>query len=214
MRKKIFALSIIILSILLILFSIEAITASGVLEGISTFYQTISPFGKYFYEQNDINYSFEIIKIIIFIIGNLLLFVPNFLLYKDIKNKSIILIITNTVGLIIEFILYQSYLYMFMISILCILYAINIFIQFVDTIKDKINLLVIILTSFILVLNIYYLFSHFMQRSLWEMWDMGDKLINEMILYSRINIICMALWVVPYAILLVKEIYIFKSNTK
>ena len=127
------------------------------------------------------------------------------MLFDNSKIRSIILIIINTIGLTIEFILFKSYSHMFMLIILCILITTNIFIQFMFNIKSKINMLVVILTSFILVGNIYYLFAHFMQQSLWKMWEVGDNLINEMLHYSRINIICLTLWFIPYTILLVKE---------
>ena len=205
MQKRVIALSTMLLFVLIIVLSIEAVTARGVLDGMCTFYQTISPFGKYFYIQNNINSFFESTKVFLFIIGNFLLYIPNFMLFDNSKIRSIILIIINTIGLTIEFILFKSYSHMFMLIILCILITTNIFIQFMFNIKSKINMLVVVLTSFILVENIYYLFAHFMQRSLWEMWEVGDNLIDEMLHYSRINIICLALWFIPYTILLVKE---------
>ena len=205
MQKRVIALSTMLLFVLIIVLSIEAVTARGVLDGMCTFYQTISPFGKYFYIQNNINSFFESTKVFLFIIGNFLLYIPNFMLFDNSKIRSIILIIINTIGLTIEFILFKSYSHMFMLIILCILITTNIFIQFMFNIKSKINMLVVVLTSFILVENIYYLFAHFMQRSLWEMWEAGDNLIDEMLHYSRINIICLALWFIPYTILLVKE---------
>ena len=212
MQKRVIALSTMLLFVLIIVLSIEAVTARGVLDGICTFYQTISPFGKYFHIQDDINPFFESVKVFLFITGNLLLYIPNFILFDNSKIRSIILIIINTIGLTIEFILFKSYSHMFMLIILCILIATNIFIQFMDNIKSKINMLVVVLTSFILVENIYYLFAHFMQRSLWEMWEVGDNLIDEMLHYSRINIICLTLWFIPYAILLVKECIHIKQD--
>ena len=64
---------------------------------------------------------------------------------------------------------------------------------------------VLILTIFIEVLNFYYLFYHYRRFLLWINWD-GDRLIDEMIYISRINMICLAMWFVPYGILLVREI--------
>ena len=212
MQKRVIALSTMLLFVLIIVLSIEAVTARGVLDGMCTFYQTISPFGKYFYIQNNINSFFESTKVFLFIIGNFLLYIPNFMLFDNSKIRSIILIIINTIGLTIEFILFKSYSHMFMLIILCILITTNIFIQFMFNIKNKINMLVVILTSFILVGNIYYLFAHFMQRSVGEMWEVGDNLINEMLHYSRINIICLTLWFIPYAILLVKECIHIKQD--
>lgn len=201
-----------LLFVLIIVLSIEAVTARGVLDGMCTSYQTISPFGKYFYIQNNINSFFESTKVFLFIIGNFLLYIPNFMLFDNSKIRSIILIIINTIGLTIEFILFKSYSHMFMLIVLCILIAANIFIQFMDNIKNKINMLVVVLTSFIFVGNIYYLFAHFMQRSLWEIWEAGDNLINKMLHYSRINIICLTLWFIPYTILLVKECIHIKQD--
>lgn len=212
MQKRVIALSTMLLFVLIIVLSIEAVTARGVLDGMCTFYQTISPFGKYFYIQNNINSFFESTKVFLFIIGNFLLYIPNFMLFDNSKIRSIILIIINTIGLTIEFILFKSYSHMFMLIILCILITTNIFIQFMFNIKSKINMLVVILTSFILVGNIYYLFAHFMQQSLWKMWEVGDNLINEMLYYSRINIICLTLWFIPYTILLVKECIHIKQD--
>lgn len=212
MSKKIIVLLTMLLSVLLIFISVESVTARGVLDGACVFYQTISPFGKYFYIQNNINPFFESTKVFLFIIGNLLLYIPNFMLFDNSKIRSTILMIINTIGLTIEFILFKSYSYMFMLIVLCVLIAINIFIQFMDTIKSKTNMLVIILTSFILVGNIYSLFAHFMQRSLWGMWEVGDNLINEMLHYSKINTICLALWFIPYTILLVKECIHIKQD--
>ena len=212
MQKRVIALSTMLLFVLIIVLSIEAVTARGVLDGMCTFYQTISPSGKYFYIQNNINPFFESTKVFLFIIGNFLLYIPNFMLFNNSKIRSIILMIVNTIGLTIEFVLFKSYSHMFMLIVLCVLIAINIFIQFTDTIKSKTNMLVVVLTSFILVGNIYYLFAHFMQRSLWEMWKVEDNLINEMLYYSRINIICLALWFIPYIILLVKECIHIKQD--
>ena len=70
MQKRVIALSTMLLFILIIVLSIEAVTARGVLDGMCTFYQTISPSGKYFYIQNNINPFFESSKVFLFIIGN------------------------------------------------------------------------------------------------------------------------------------------------
>ena len=212
MQKRVIALSTMLLFVLIIVLSIEAVTARGVLDGMCTSYQTISPFGIYFYIQNNINSFFESTKVFLFIIGNFLLYIPNFMLFDNSKIRSIILIIINTIGLTIEFILFKSYSHMFMLIVLCILIAANIFIQFMDNIKNKIKMVVLVLTSFIFVGNIYYLFAHFLQRSLWEIWEAGDNLINKMLHYSRINIICLTLWFIPYTILLVKECIHIKQD--
>lgn len=212
MKKKI-ALFAMILSILLIIISIEAVTARGLIEGKSTFYQTISPFGKYFNISNSINLSFESLKNVLFIVAILLLFVPNFILFENSKVRSIVLIFINIFGISIGFLFYQSYSHMFLMIVLCFLFTSNIIIQFTESIKNKINMLVIILTSFIFISNCYYLLAHLLKRSLWEKWGISDKLINEMINMSRINLFLFSLWLIPYIILLIKEITTNSKNT-
>ena len=123
------------LSVLLVLITIETVTGIGLLEGQCTFYQTISPFGKYFNLSNSDRISFEWFGIFLFTIGTLLLFVPNFVLFEQLKKRSIVLVIINIVDMVLEFLCFQSYAYMFMLIIWCILLACNILIQFIHGIK-------------------------------------------------------------------------------
>ena len=209
MSKKIIALSTILLSVLIVVISIESVTGIGVLEGQCTFYQTISPFGKYFNLSNNDNVHFKWIGIVVFIIGNLLLFIPNFLLFNQSKKRSVTLIIINIIGMIFEFLFFQSCLYMFMLITLCILLACNILVQFIHSFNNKIDISILILTIFIAALNCYYLYHHFTMNKILETWylnDAFDKMIREMISISRINVICFVLWFIPYGILLTKEI--------
>ena len=152
------------------------------------------------------------VKITIFIVGTLLLFVPNFLLFEQSKKRSITLMIVNIIGMVLEFLFFQFYLYMFMLIIWCILLTCNVLIQFIQGIKNKVDMFVLIITIFIGTVNSYYLFYHFKRHSLWEMWSASDKLINEMIHISRINMLCLALWFIPYGILLVREIKQIKAD--
>lgn len=209
MSKKIIALTTMLLSVLLVLITVETVTGRGILEAQCTFYQTISPFGKYFNLSYNDKIALEWLRIVIFTIGTLLLFVPNFLLFEQSNKKSITLIIINIVGMILEFLLFQFYSYMLMLMIWCILLTCNILIQFVHGFKYKVNTFVLIMTIFIGTLNCYYLFYHLMKRSLWKIWEMRDirdMLIGEMIHISRINMVCLAMWFIPYGILLVSEI--------
>ena len=144
-----------------------------------------------------------------FAIGTLLLFVPNFLLFEQSKKKSVALVIINIIGVILEFLFFQSYSYMFMLIILCILLVCNIFIQFFDGIRSRSDMSVLILTALIGALNIYYLFHHFMMYKQLDTWYFNgafDRMTREMIHISRINMVCLALWFIPYGILLVREI--------
>lgn len=206
MSKKIIALLTMLLSVLLVLISVETVTGRGILNAQCTFYETISPFGKYFNLELGDKITLEWLKITIFIVGTLLLFVPNFLLFEQSKKRSITLMIVNIIGMVLEFLFFQFYLYMFMLIIWCILLTCNVLIQFIQGIKNKVDMFVLIITIFIGTVNSYYLFYHFKRHSLWEMWSASDKLINEMIHISRINMLCLALWFIPYGILLVREI--------
>lgn len=211
MSKKIIALSTMLLSVLLVLITVETVTGMGILNAQCTFYETISPFGKYFNLELGDKITLEWLKITIFIVGTLLLFAPNFLLFEQSKKRCITLMIVNIIGMVLEFLFSQFYLYMFMLIIWCILLTCNILIQFIQGIKNKVDMFVLIITIFIGIVNGYYLFYHFKRHSLWEMWSASDKLINEMIHISRINMVCLSLWLIPYGILLVREI---KGNRK
>lgn len=209
MSKKIIALLTMLLSVLLVLISVETVTGRGLLEGQCTFYQTISPFGKYFNLSQSDKLPMQWLGVVMFLIGTLLIFVPNFVLFEQSKKRSITLVIINVIGIILEFIFFQSYSYMFMLIILCILLICNIFIQFFDGVRSRSDMSVLILTALIGVLNIYYLFHHFMMYKQLDTWYFNgafDRMTREMILISRINMICLALWLIPYGILLVREI--------
>lgn len=209
MSKKIIALSTMLLSVLLVLITVETVTGRGILNAQCTFYETISPLGRYFNLEFGDKIPFEWLGILVFTVGTVLLFLPNFLLFEQSKRRSISLMVINIIGMVFEFLMFQSYMYLFMLIIWCILLICNILIQFIQGIKNKVDMFVLIITIFIGTVNCYYLFYHFKRHSLWEMWSTSDKLINEMIRISRINMICLSLWVIPYGILLVREI---KSN--
>ena len=215
MSKKTIALSTMLLSVLLVLITVETVTGRGLLEGQCTFYQTISPFGKYFNLLQSDKLPMQWLGIIMFVIGILLFFAPNYLLFEQSKKRSIVLVIINIIGIILEFFFFQSYSYMFMLIILCILLVCNIFIQFFDGVKSRSDMSVLILTVLIGVLNVYYLFHHFMMYKQLDTWYFNgafDRMTSEMIHISRINMICLALWFIPYGILLVREIKQIKAD--
>ena len=209
MSKKTIALSTMLLSVLLVLITVETVTGRGLLEGQCTFYQTISPFGKYFNLLQSDKLPMQWLGIIMFVIGILLFFAPNYLLFEQSKKRSIVLVIINIIGIILEFFFFQSYSYVFMLIILCILLVCNIFIQFFDGVKSRSDMSVLILTVLIGVLNVYYLFHHFMMYKQLDTWYFNgafDRMTSEMIHISRINMACLALWLIPYGILLAREI--------
>lgn len=214
--KKIIALATTFLSIVLILVSIENITGVGILSGDCTFYQTISPSGKYFNLTQNSQINFAWIMQIIFAIGIVLLYVPNFLLFEHNKIKSIICGLVNTLGIIGIFVLFKTHQYMFMMIIICVLTVNCIITQNIDDYKNKINLFVLFTSLLLLAINIFYLVKHFNMGSLLENWCLNnayDKAIEEMATISQINFICFALFLLPTTIQAVSEIKILETKS-
>lgn len=218
MSKKIIALSIMLLSILFMLISIETITGIGVIKGECTYYQTISPFGIYFDLSNSDEFHLIWIRIILYVLGLLLLYVPNFMMFELSKVRSIVLAVLNTTGIIMMFLYFKSYQYIFMMIVVCVLLAANLLIQFIVPQRSKVDLFVLLISAFISLANVYYLYRHFwLIDNKWIPWELNNvvnPLIKDMILISRINIICFVLWFIPYIILLVKEIRSEKSKAE
>lgn len=211
--KKIIAFATTFLSIVLILVSIESITGIGILSGDCTFYQTISPSGKYFNLTQNSKIEFTWIMQIIFVLGIVLLYVPNFLLFEHNKVKSVICGLVNTFGIIGIFVLFKTHQYIFMMIIVCVLIANCIITQNIDEYKNKINLLTLFTTLIFLAINIFYLVEHFNMSYLLEEWCLNNaygKAIEEMIFISKINFICFTLFLLPTTIQTVSEVRTFK----
>lgn len=125
--------------------------------------------------------------------------------------------IINIIGMIFEFLLFQSYSYMLMLIILCILFGCNVLIQFIHSIRNKVDMLVLILTIFIAVLNCYYLFHHLMMCKQLDTWYFNgafDRMIEEMINISQTNIICFIMWFIPLGILIIQELIFNHKETE
>ena len=213
--KKIIAFATTFLSIALILVSIESITGVGILSGDCTFYQTISPSGKYFNLTQDSQINFAWIMQIVFALGIILLYVPNFLLFEHNKVKSIICGLVNTLGIIGIFVLFETYQYMFMMIIICVLIANCIITQNIDDYKNKINLFALFTSFLLLAINIFYLVEHLNMGNLLEEWCLNNaynKAIEEMISISQSNFICFALFLLPITTQTVAEIKTLKSK--
>ncbi len=207
--KKVLNSLILLLSTFLIFISIENITGMGVQNGECTFYQTISPFGKYFHLTLSDKIPFAWISIILFAVGLLLLYVPNFLLFERAKIKSTILIVINTVSLIIVFTLFKSYQYLFMMIVVCILMTLNILLQHIENYKTKLNLFLLVVVSMISFTNIHFLFNHYTMIDMFNIWyfnNAQDRMIEEMTKISKLNILFFALWFIPCIMLIIKEL--------
>lgn len=211
MNKRKIAIIITVLSWFLILLSTESITAVGVVDARCTYFQTISPFGKYFDLtivdlQNMIIISW-IFKVL-FTIGLLLLYVPCFLFFFTHKMKSISLVVINTIGIIISFLLFLSYNYMLMLTTVNVLLLLHITVQYIDTIKEKFSILIFLSSTLVTFFNIFFLYQHLNQTEMFSKLDVNESyeiLIKEMTSISKINMICFILWVIPILLLIMQN---------
>lgn len=206
MKRKVSIASMLI-TVILILLSIEKVTMVGLLEGKCTFYQTISVSGKAFdLAANGVKTN-NTIFIVLFFIAIALLFVPSFILFNQSKVRSIISIVFNVIGTIFVF-LFLIPISLYMLITVCLLIATNIFLKLIENYKNGFDWFISAISALIGFLNIYYLVSHL---QMWRFWDNGimngnlDKVIEEMMSISRVNMICYCLWIIPIVVLLCKE---------
>lgn len=207
MKKRLNSI-ILLLSVFLIFLSIENITGIGLQKGECSFYQTISPFGKYFHLTVNDKIPFIWISVVLFTSGLLLLYIPNFLLFERSKIKSTTLIVINTVGLISVFILCKSYQYLFMMITVCLLLTANILLQHIEKYKTKFNLFLFIVVSMISFTNIYFLFYHYKMIDMFNIWYFNgsyDRMVEEMMKISKLNVLCFASWFIPCIILIISK---------
>lgn len=214
MKRKISVASI-FMTVILILLSLERVTTVGLYEGKCTIYQTISISGKAF------NMALNGIKlnnapfVILFFVGIILLFVPTFILFNQSKGRSIASIVLNVIGTIFVFILFNSCQYMYMLILVSLLITSNIYIRIIENYKNGLDWFVSAITALICFVNIYYLISHL---HMWKSWDNGisngnlDKVLDEMISISKINMICFGLWMIPCVILFCKDFLCKKKS--
>ncbi len=213
--KRVIAFATTFLSIFLVLVSVESVTGVGILSGDCTFYQTISPSGKYFNLTQNSQIYFTWVMQGLFALGVVLLYVPNFLSFKHNKVKSLICGLVNTIGIIGVFVSFKTHQYMLMMIIVCVLISNDSVIQNIDDYKNKINLFALFTNLLLLAINTYYLIEHFNMGGLLEEWCLNnayDKAIKEMIFISKINIACFALFLLPITVQIVTEIRTLKPK--
>lgn len=213
MKRKISIASILI-SISMILLSIEKVTMVGLLEGRCTFYQTISTSGKAYNLVLNSSIKNNSVFIVMFFIAIALLFVPCFTLFKQSKIRSIICIVINTVGTILTFIFFSNLQYMYMLIVICLLITSNILVRLVEKYKEGFDWFVLVVSILIGFVNIYYLVSHLHMERIWVNWYLNgnlDAVVEDMISISRVNMICFCLWIIPCAILFCKEFIKYKE---
>ena len=214
MERKVSVASI-LGTVILILLSFERVTTVGLYEGKCTVYQTVSVSERTFdLALNGIKMN-NLPFVILFFIGILLLFVPGFALFNQSKSRSIISIALNLIGTILVFILFNSCQYMYMMILISLLIASNIFIRIIENYKNGFDWFMSVITALICFLNVYYLISHLY---MWQSWENGisngnlDNVLDEMISISKINVACMALWIVPCTVIICKDFLCKKKS--
>lgn len=202
--KKINPMIINAMSIILIIITISSVTSRGIVEGYSTCYETIFPLIATYNFNN--MYDFYVVLnnylfYILFFASLVLFIISDFFMYRNFKVKSTILIIFNMLGFTLSLIMFLTGHYIFMTIIVATMILLQIALQ---SNNDNKSFLAIILTFTVCIwiLNIFFLLKHlsiamyFSQSGV----DMTDGRINELISISRINVICLALFLVPCVI--------------
>lgn len=192
------------MSIILIIITISSVTSRGIVEGYSTCYETIFPLIATYNFNN--MYDFYVVLnnylfYILFFASLVLFIISDFFMYRNFKVKSTILIIFNMLGFTLSLIMFLTGHYIFMTIIVATMILLQIALQ---SNNDNKSFLAIILTFTVCIwiLNIFFLLKHlsiamyFSQSGV----DMTDGRINELISISRINVICLALFLVPCVI--------------
>lgn len=149
MSKKSIALSTMLLSVLLILISVGKVTMRGIAIGEIAIHQTFLVSEESFYKLIESGKSSFILSTFIFFVGCLLWLLPNFLLFNEKKQKSMILMAINTIGIILIFSFCQFYQYLFMMITTCLLLLCNTLIQFIDKYKNRLDMFIIIIAIFV-----------------------------------------------------------------
>ena len=214
MERKVSVASI-LGTVILILLSLEKVTTVGLYEGKCTIYQTISISEKTFdLALNGVKMN-NTPFVILFFIGIALLFVPGFVLFNQSKCRSIIIIVFDVIGTILVFILFNSCQYMYMMILISLLIASNIFIRVIENYNNWFEWLMSVITALICFFNVYYSILHL---HMWQSWDNGisngnlDNVLDEMINISKINVACLAVWIIPCVVIFCKE-FLFKKKS-
>lgn len=208
--KKINPMSINAMSIILIIITISSVTSRGIVEGYSTCYETIFPLISTYNFNNMYDFYLTLnnyIFYMLFFMALILFIISDFLYTKKSKTKSTILIIFNMLGFTLSLIMFLTGHYIFMTIIVVTMILLQITLQ--STNKDKsFSSIISALTGCIWILNIFFLLKHlsiamyFNQSAV----DMTEGRINELVGISRMNIICLVLFLIPCGINIVNQL--------
>lgn len=202
--KKNFSAIMNLISVLFIVISIGSITSYGLSEGRNTFYKTVSfsqkPFNmtiKMYQEGMRLSYTF---LNVLFFIGLILLVVSAINYCKNNKIKGIILIIIDIIFLAISFVLFQNGNYLLMTGFVITMFMLQFSLQ--SSLKNKVCAAITIASSIGLwIINIYFLIKQFTMMI--GIADVVGALLDDLIEVSRINAICLSLFIIPGVISIV-----------
>lgn len=200
--KKNFSVAMNLLSVLFVIISIESITSNGIAEGRNTFYKTISFSSKPFNLTNGDKVSYLLLNTLFFT-GLILLVVSAINYCKINRIKGIILIIIDIIFSAISFVLFQNGNYLLMTGFVITIFMLQFSLQ--SNLRNKIYTAITIASSIGLwIINIYFLIKQFTMMI--GVTNFVGALLDDLIKISRINAICLSLFIIPNVISIVENV--------
>lgn len=200
--KKNFSVVMNLISVLLVVISIESITSNGITEGRTTFYKTISFNSKPFNLANGDNVSYLLLNVLFFI-GLLFLTISAINYCKSNKIKGIILLIIDIIFSAISFVLFQNGNYLLMTGLVITMFMLQFSLQ--SNLRNKVYTAITIAFSIGLwIINIYFLIKQFTMMI--GVTDVVGILLDNLIKVSRANAICLSLFIIPCIISIVEKV--------
>lgn len=191
-----------LLSVLFVIISIESITSNGIAEGRNTFYKTISFSSKPFNLTNGDKVSYLLLNTLFFT-GLILLVVSAINYCKINRIKGIILIIIDIIFSAISFVLFQNGNYLLMTGFVITIFMLQFSLQ--SNLRNKIYTAITIASSIGLwIINIYFLIKQFTMMI--GVTNFVGALLDDLIKISRINAICLSLFIIPNVISIVENV--------
>lgn len=205
--KKNFSVVMNLIAVLFVIISIGSVTSNGLSEGRNTFYKTVSfsqkPFNmtiKMYQDGMRLSYIF---LNVLFFIGLILLIVSSINYCKNNKIKGIILIIIDIIFSAISFILFQNGNYLLMTGLVITIFMLQFSLQ--SNLRNKVYAAITIASSVGLwIINIYFLIKQFIMMI--GVTDVVGALLDNLIKISRINAICLSLFIIPCIISIIGNV--------
>lgn len=205
--KKNFSSILNLVSVLFTVISIGSVTSKGIAECRNTFYKTISfssdPFNMTIkMYQNGMRLSYSFLNILFFI-GLIFIIISAIKYCETNKIKGIILIIVDIIFSSLSFVLFQNGSYLLMTGLVITIFILQFSLQ--SNLRNKVYTAITIASSIGLwIINIYFLIKQFTMMI--GVTDVVGALLDDLIKISRINAICLSLFIIPGVISIVGSI--------